>query len=288
MPKRSWFFASRGQQQGPYSEVQLQGFIGRGIVTATTLVWSEGMTDWQEAGGIPGLFSGRSGPPAVPYSQESLTSPGGGSLSIDFGIWEFVWRSLILLIGAMFIIPFPWVFVPYCDWMVSCTRVPGRPNLSFTGRPMAILWWYLGAIALLICLALIGSKFTNVISLLIQTGLYWLGIRWFLENIASDGRPLGLSFSGSFWGYLGWNVLTLLSMITIIGCAWVYVAQIRWMCRYIEGTRRAIMFNATGLDMLWRGVLLVFGCVFLIPIPWVVPWFTKWYVSQFELVEETA
>jgi len=288
MSKRSWFFASRGQQQGPYSEVQLQGFIGSGIVTATTLVWSEGMTDWQEAGDIPGLFPGRSGPPAVPYSQEPLASPGGGSLSIDFGMWEFVRRSLILFIGAVFIIPFPWVFVPYCEWMVSCTRVPGRPNLSFTGRPITILWWYLGAVALLICLAVIGSRFSNVISLLIQTGLYWLGIRWFLENIASDERPLGLSFSGSFWGYLGWNVLALLSVITIIGSAWVYVAQIRWMCRHVEGTRRAIMFNATGLDMLWRGALLVLGCALLIPIPWAVPWFTKWCVSQFELVEGTA
>jgi hypothetical protein len=59
------------------------------------------------------------------------------------------------------------------------------------------------------------------------------------------------------------------------------------MCRYVEGTRRAVMFNATGSDMLWRGVLFAFGCAFLIPIPWVVPWFTKWDVSQFELIEET-
>ena len=47
------------------------------------------------------------------------------------------------------------------------------------------------------------------------------------------------------------------------------------------------MFNATGSDMLWRGVLFAFGCAFLIPIPWVVPWLTKWDVSQFELIEET-
>ena len=289
MSNRSWFFASQGQQQGPYPEAQLQDFIARGIVTATTLVWNEGMTGWQKAGDIPGLFSGLSGPPAVPYSQEPLASTGrGGALSIDFGMWEFVWRSVVLIIGAVFIIPFPWVFVTYCGWMVSCTRVPGRPNLTFTGRPITILWWYLGAVALLICVALIGSKYTNVLSILIQTGLYWLGIKWFLANIASNGRPLGLSFSGSFWGYLGWNVLAFLSVITIIGWAWVYTAQVRWMCRHIEGTRRATMFNATGLDILWRSVLLVFGCAFLIPIPWVIPWFTKWYVSQFELVEGTG
>ena len=34
---------------------------------------------------------------------------GGGPLSIDFGIWEFLWRSLVLLIGLLFVIPAPWV-----------------------------------------------------------------------------------------------------------------------------------------------------------------------------------
>ena len=58
---------------------------------------------------------------------------GGGPLSIDFGIWDFVWRSIVLIIGLIFIIPTPWVMVWYIKWMVSNVHVPGRPNLSFTG-----------------------------------------------------------------------------------------------------------------------------------------------------------
>ena len=291
MSDRSWFFASQGQQQGPYPEAQLRDLIAKGVVTTTTLVWSEGMADWQKAGDIPGLFSGYSGPPAAPHAQRSLAGIGGadaGSLSIDFGLWEFVWRSLVFLIGAGLIIPLPWVLVMYCKWIVSCTHVPGRPNLTFEGQPLTILWWYLGAIVLIVLLGLTGSRYVNALAFVIQVGLYWLALKWLLANIASNGQPLGLSFSGSFWGYLGWNVLAVLSIFTIIGWAWAYTAQLRWICRHIEGTRREAVFKASGLEYLWRCVVTAVACAFIIPTPWVLRWMMRWHVSQIELVERAA
>lgn len=291
MADRSWFFASQGQQQGPFPEAQLREFIARGTVGADTLVWTEGMAAWQKAGEIPGLMSAASGPPVAPYPGGPPTgpgAPGSGSLSIDFGIWEFVWRSLVFFIGAIFVIPFPWVFVMYCRWIVSCTHVPARPNLSFTGQALTVLWWYLGAIVLIICLSLTGIRYVDALTFLIQFALYWLAIKWFIANIASNGRPLGLSFSGSIWGYLGWNILAVLSVITIIGWAWVYTAQMRWICRHIEGTRREVVFEASGLQYLWRGLVTVLACCFIIPIPWVLRWFVRWQASQTVLVERTA
>jgi hypothetical protein len=291
MSDRSWFFASQGQQQGPYPEAQLRDLIAKGIVTTATLVWSEGMADWQKAGDIPGLFSGYSGPPAAPHAQRSLAGIGGadaGSLSIDFGLWEFVWRSLVFLIGAGLIIPLPWVLVMYCKWIVSCTHVPGRPNLTFEGQPLTILWWYLGAIVLIVLLGLTGSRYVNALAFVIQVGLYWLALKWLIANIASNGQPLGLSFSAAFWGYLGWNVLAVLSIFTIIGWAWVYTAQLRWICRHIEGTRREAVFKASGLEYLWRCVVTAITCSFIIPIPWVLRWMMRWHASQIELVERAA
>jgi hypothetical protein len=282
MSNRSWFFASQGQQQGPYLEAQLHEFIARGTVGADTLVWSEGMADWQKAGDIPGLFSAASGPPA------SAGGMGSGPLSLDFGIWEFIWRSVVFFIGAILIIPLPWVIVMYCRWIVSCTHVPARPNLTFTGRPVTILWWYLGAIVISICLSLTGIQYLNALTILIQFGLYWLAIKWFVANIASNGQPLGLSFSGSYWGYLGWNILAALSIFTIIGWAWVYTAQLRWVCRHIEGTRREVVFKASGLQYLWRAVVVALACSFIIPIPWVLRWIMRWQASQIVLVERTA
>ncbi len=289
MPGRSWFFASQGQQQGPFPEAQFREFIARGMVGADTLVWTDGMAGWQKVREIPGLMSSVSRPPAAPGRMPaSAAALGDGSLSVEFGIWEFVWRSLVFFIGALFVIPLPWVFVMYCKWLVSCTRVPGRPNLSFTGEPLTILWWYLGAIVLLIVLGATGLKFVNALAILVQFGLYWLAIRWVVANIASNGQPLGLSFSGSYWGYLGWNILALLSVITIIGWAWVYTAQLRWICRHIEGTRRDVVFKATGLQYLWRAIVVAIACSFIIPIPWVLRWIMRWQASQIVLVEGTA
>jgi hypothetical protein len=287
MSDRSWFFASQGQQQGPYPEAQLHDLIAKGIVTAATLVWSEGMADWQKAGDIPGLFSGHSGPPAVPHAGGSGVAGGGygdGPLFIDFGIWDFVWRSLALMIGFLFIIPVPWVMLMYCRWLVSCVRVPQRPNLTFTGRAVDLMWFY--AFVLLVVVAAFAQS--RILSMVINIGqlvLYWLLIKWFMANLSSNGQPLGLRFSGSFWGFLGYSLLVVLAVFTIIGWAWVYVAQLRWMCRHIDGMRREVVFNGTGLEFLWRAIVTAIACAFIIPIPWMYRWFTRWLASQTVLVE---
>src|SRR6266851_5134711 len=101
MSNRSWFFASQGQQQGPYPEAQLRALIVRGTVTADTLVWSEGMADWQKAGNIPGLLSDVSG------ALTSTGGQGGGTLTIDVGLWELLGRGLVFVIGFLLVIPAP-------------------------------------------------------------------------------------------------------------------------------------------------------------------------------------
>jgi hypothetical protein len=296
MADRSWFYASQGQQQGPCSEAELRDLLARGTVTPDTLVWSEGMAGWQKAGDIPGLGSGASAPPAIPSSggPPLPVAPGASQpLSIEFGIWDFVWRSLVLLIGLLFIIPTPWVVVMYCRWLVSCVHVPGRPNLAFTGRATTLLWYFAGIVAVVavaVILAGLGVPQTafNVVSGLFQLLLYWLLIRWVVANISSDGQPLGLKFSGSFAAYIGWNILTFLSVLTIIGWAWVYTAQLRWLARNIQGARREVVFNGSGLEFLWRAIVTALAYVFIIPIPWVTRWFMRWQASQFALVPRTT
>ena len=287
MSNRSWFFASEGKQQGPYPEARLHELIANRTVTAETLVWTAGMTGWQMAGDIPGLLSGGSGSPTVPAPGGQMTSAGhgGGPLSIEFGIWEFIWRSLALFIGIVFVIPVPWVILMYSRWIVSCVRVPQRPNLAFTGRAVDLMWFY-ALVILFIAAAWTQSQALNLALTIVEFGLYWLLIKWFVANLGSDGQPLGLRFSGSFWGFLGWSLLAVLSVITIIGWAWVYVAQIRWMCRHIEGTRRNVVFNATGLEFLWHSIVTALPCLLIIPIPWMYRWFTRWLVSQVVLVEK--
>jgi len=299
----SWFYAAEGKQQGPYPDGQFRDLVAQGVVRPDTLVWTEGMAGWQKAAEIPGLIGGAGGPPAMPaggppmmsqggyaqggYSQAGYAG-GGGALSVDFGIVEFIWRSIVFLIGMCFIIPIPWVFVWYTKWIVSCIQVPGRPNLSFTGSAMAIVPWFFGAIVLAVALAFTGIQALNNLMFVVQIILYWLLIKWMVANIASNGQPLGLSFSGTIWAYIGWNILLGISFLTIIGWAWVYVAQIRWFCRNIQGTRRAVVFKGSGLQMLWRSIVAFIGFSFIIPIPWVYRWMMRWMASQTELVARGA
>ena len=142
----SWFYASEGKQQGPYPDGQFRDLIAQGVVRADTLVWTEGMAGWQKAGEIPGLLASSGNPPSLSEGRDGY---GGGALSLDFGIWEFVWRGFVLLLGLITIIPAPWAIVWYLKWIVSKVEVPRRPNLSFTGRALTFAGWYFGFIVLL-------------------------------------------------------------------------------------------------------------------------------------------
>ena len=290
MPNRSWFYASNGQQQGPCPEAQLRDLIARGTVTADTLIWSEGMAGWQRGGEIPGLFGGASSPPAIPRSdlpQAAAGGYGGGTLSIDLGLWEFLGRSLVFAIGFLLVIPAPWVAVNFYQWMTSRLRVPQRPNLGFTGE-IGDIWYVFVALALSAYVGSIGIHFLQYIIIPVQAYLSWMIVRWIASNLSSNGQRLPIAFDGSALTYVGWHVLLFISAITIVGWAWVSTAWMRWMCKNVSGTHREIVFNASGLEILWRSLVVVLGFLLLIPIPWVLRWYTSWYVSQFELVDAAA
>jgi hypothetical protein len=289
MPDRLWFFAAAGKQQGPYPEPQFRDLFARGTLRADTLVWTEGMPNWQRAGELPGLVSGIAAPSAMtPAGSPAVAAGYGGSLSIDFGIWDVTWRSLLLLLGLLSVIPGPWAFIWYLKWFVSQVHVPGRPNLSFTGRASIIAAWYFGTLVLAVVVSLTGVKWLSNLMSLVQLGLYWLFLRYFVANLASNGQPLGLSFSGTLWAYLGWTLLTVISFISIVGWAWVYAAQTRWLCRNIQGTRHEVVFKGTGLEYLWRLLVFAIASAFIIPIPWMVRWLMRWQLSQTELLPRTS
>ena len=42
----NWYYEKAGQRQGPITEAELDRLLASGEITATTLVWSEGMANW--------------------------------------------------------------------------------------------------------------------------------------------------------------------------------------------------------------------------------------------------
>lgn len=288
MSNRSWFYAANGQQQGPYPEVQLRDLITRGTVGADTLVWTEGMSGWQRAAEIPGLVPRGSGPPAFAPSGGPASVAdggyGGGALSIDVGVLDLFWRSLVFIIGMVLVIPSPWVATWFYRWAFSRLYVPGRPNLAFTGQPLDI-WYVFIAIGVLTYVGSADLYYLQYLSIPIQAVLSWMVVRWIAANLSSDGEPLPIAFNGSALGYVGWQVLLYVSFITIVGWAWVVTAWMRWICRNIDGTHREVIFTASGLEVLWRTLVFVFASIFIIPIPWMLAWYGRWYASQFALAE---
>ena len=49
---KQWFYSKDGAQQGPVGEDVLTGMIRSGALPASTLVWSEGMSEWTQASGL--------------------------------------------------------------------------------------------------------------------------------------------------------------------------------------------------------------------------------------------
>ena len=281
MSERTWFIASGDKSEGPFPEGQLSALISAGRLTRDTFVWTEGMPDWQRAADVPGfVFSTQAPPP------RSDSSP-GGKLSADFGVWALLGRILLLVLGTLLVVPAPWVFTSFYRWAIAHIHVPQRPGLAFTGQPGDI-WWVFVLSALCSYAGVTDIRYLPLLLIPVEAALTWMTIRWVVANISSEGRQLPLSFGGSVWAYICWSLLLYLSFITIIGWAWVETAWMRWIVRNIEGTTRAVAFNASGWQMLWRTIVLILTCIFIVPIPWMARWYACWFVSQFSVDERTA
>jgi hypothetical protein len=210
----------------------------------------------------------------------------GQALVADLPLWGLLGRALLMAIGTMLVVPAPWVATWFYSWFFSHVQVPGRGNLSFTGQPLDI-WW----VFMLLGLTSYIGAYDNTLQLLsipIQAFLGWMILKWVVGNLAANGQKLPLAFNGSVIGYIGWQLLTFISFITIIGWAWVVAYWVRWICRNISGTRREIVFNGSGWQILWRTIVMALLSTLIIPIPWVLRWYARWYVSQFALVPRGA
>jgi hypothetical protein len=240
----------------------------------------------QKAGEIPGLTSGGSVRPAAQASRGPSTGTDGsdgGPLSIKLELWSFFGWTLLNQVGLWLVIPAPWVATAYYRWMILRLQVLGRPDLGFTGQARDI-WYVFVALGLAMDAAFFDIPYLLYLEIPVQALLSWMILRWVIGNFSSEGRRLPIAFDGSALAFIGLYVLLSISFITIIGWAWVVAAMARWICRHINGTRRAIVFNATGWQVLWRTLLFALGCCLLIPIPWAIRWYTQWFAAQFALV----
>ena len=69
-----WYYARGDERLGPVDDTTLSELAATGAVTAETLVWKEGMADWQPYGHISGAFSSGGDVPASLFGEQSVAA----------------------------------------------------------------------------------------------------------------------------------------------------------------------------------------------------------------------
>ena len=73
-----WHYLHNGQQAGPVSREEIQGFLQSQALPVTVLVWTRGMDNWLPANQVPELIAGVVGgylPQPVAGTPFLITSP---------------------------------------------------------------------------------------------------------------------------------------------------------------------------------------------------------------------
>lgn len=108
-----WYYTEFDQQHGPVTTADLKQLASSGRLKQSDLVWTDGMSDWAEAGLVRGLFNGGEvvvppQPPPVPRAGITSKRLAAGVLAIVlgyFGVHKFVLgytkQGMILLLVTL-------------------------------------------------------------------------------------------------------------------------------------------------------------------------------------------
>lgn len=213
------------------------------------------------------------------------------------GLQALGW-GLVAIVLSLLIIPAAWGAVALHRWFIKNLSFTDGTKASFEGRGGEV-WGYFIIVMLLSLIPQVSRTIEDPgASLFVSIGLPILLlpisaaiglqiIRWFFSSIKlSCGE--NLSFKGSYGPYLGWSLLVIVSVYTIIGWAWASVAMLRWYCRNIEGGQNQIVFLGSGWGLLWRCFLAGLASILIIPIPWVTVWIVRWFARNMVIKQVTA
>jgi hypothetical protein len=123
------------------------------------------------------------------------------------------------------------------------------------------------------------------LAIAINLALGYAITKWVIERFTgSSGTQL--TFTGSGLTYVGWQVLTWVSYLTIVGWAWVSAAFYRWLFRHVatEPVPHEFSFTGTGGALLWRIIAFALGSIPIVTLPWTIAWLTRWYVESVSIL----
>jgi hypothetical protein len=222
--------------------------------------------------------------------------PTDASLRPDYPALPLFGWLLLAIVGQMLIVPAPWTLTWFYRFLCRNVSLPNGRRLRFTGWPGDI--WYapigIGLLPLLPAAAhlSLGMKgyddpatliLLELAIMVVNWGLALVIVHWFVANVQSEDRRMSPEFVGSLMAFIGWQLLLILSFFTVIGWAWVASAFTRWLCRNVRGNA-VFDFTGSGLSILWRTLVFLLLCQFILPIPWMLRWLANWYASRITVV----
>ena len=251
------------------------------------------MADWQRAGDIPGLMSRTSGPPPAPPSRGGQISVGGSYNSGDrYGLGG---HALSIDAGSVGL-PRPQpalcrrltadrACALACDQLLSmdvpraCECRSGRIS-RFTGEPTDDLVRLCRARCAELCRAC--SEVPFISSLIASAGLF------VVDDLAMDRKQSQLQRSAAS-DHFQWQCADLYRLALAAAACPPSPSSAGHGSRW----RRRNGFAATSaapiarsysmqrdLEMLWRTLVFVIACAFIIPIPWVLRWYVQMVWSR--------
>lgn len=148
MAPTSWYYVDGGQQQGPVDVEELGRMLRAGRLTRETLVWGEGLGDWQAAGAVPGLatYLAPSAPPAPRPRPAPPTRPAAAAIpaSRPSRGAGFARPALITLLAVLNLLGAVFMLIAAVFGLVGA--VSGTERLP--GIVMAVCFGLLGALYL--------------------------------------------------------------------------------------------------------------------------------------------
>jgi len=125
----SWYYATGGQQQGPVDDAQLDALIQSGTVTPDTLIWREGMANWQPLRQARPAPASPAAPPIAVPPVAAGTSAGGEVVCAECG--KSFSRDNAIQYGAA------WVCATCKPVFLQKLREGAAPGASPIGQPGA-------------------------------------------------------------------------------------------------------------------------------------------------------